>query len=350
MASETFLATFGLIGLRLVELNGIDSRRFAQQMGIASIAIPDAKTRLPSALLDSAFERAAELIPDPAFALRAAECWHPSNLGPLGYAWLSSGSLRTALKRMARFTRIIGQRKSSRSSDESGGLRFTYDHGRGDTLIGYIMADFDLSLVFSMCRTNYGDTFALDVVTLRRPTPANSRPYEAFFGCPVEFGAIADSFLLSKHIADKPLPTSNHELATTFDAILSKQLLELGSGDLLTRCKAWLLQELTSGEPSEIDLAHAMGLSSRTLQRKLAEQELTYRNVLESTRYDLALRYLDDPSKTVTDITFLLGFSEQSAFTRAFKRWSGKAPTAYRSEQLSGLSTGVSSPSSTAIP
>jgi AraC-like DNA-binding protein len=333
MASETFLASFGLIGLRLLELYGIDSRRFAMQMGIASIEIPDARTRLPSALLDGAFERAAELIPDPAFALRAAECWHPSHLGPLGYAWLSSSSLRTALKRMARFTHIIGQRMFSRNSDEPGGLRFTYDHGRGDTQIGHIMADFDLSLVVSMCRINYGPDLAPDAVTLRRPTPANVRPYEEFFGCPVEFGASIDSLLLARHVADKPLPTSNHELATTFDAILSKQLVELGSGDLLTRCKAWLLQELTSGEPSEIDLARAMGLSSRTLQRKLAERDMTYRSVLEAVRYDLAMRYLDDPNKTVTDITFLLGFSEQSAFTRAFKRWSGSAPTAYRAER-----------------
>ena len=77
-----------------------------------------------------------------------------------------------------------------------------------------------------------------------------------------------------------------------------------------------------------------MGLSSRTLQRKLAEYDVTYRSVLEAVRYDLAMRYLDDPSKTVTDITFLLGFSEQSAFSRAFKRWNGKAPTSYRESCL----------------
>jgi AraC-like DNA-binding protein len=333
MPSETFLASFGLIGLRLVELHGVDARRFAEQMGIASIDVPAPCSRLPSSLLDSAFERAAGLITDPAFALRAAECWHPSHLGTLGYAWLSSGSLRTALKRMARFTRILGQRKSSRCADEADGLRFIYDHGRGDTPVGHIMADFDLSLIASMCRTNYGPDLPLEAVTLRRPAPADRQPHERFFACPVRFGASEDSLLFARPVVDKLLPTSNHELATTFDAILSKQLGELDGADLASRCKAWLLQELTSGEPSESDLARAMGLSSRTLQRKLAEQGMSYRSVLESTRYELALRYLDDPDKTVTDITFLLGFSEQSAFTRAFKRWNGKAPSAYRAGQ-----------------
>lgn len=334
MASETFLASFGLIGLRLVELHGIDPQRFAQQVGISSIEIPDAKTRLPSALLDQAFARAAELIPDPAFALRAAECWHPSNLGTLGYGWLSGGSLRTALKRMARYTKIIGQRMSSRCADDPIGLRFIYNHGRGDTLAGHVMADFGLSLIVSMCRTNFGPSLAPELVTLRRPAPADTRPYEEFFGSPVMFGAVDDSFVLAQQIADKPLPTSNHELATTFDAILMAQLAEISTDDLVARCKAYLLQELTTGEPAEGELARALGLSRRTLQRKLADLDLTYKGVLAKTRYELALRYLDDPSKSVTDITFLLGFSEQSAFTRAFKRWSGKAPTSYRESCL----------------
>jgi len=94
------------------------------------------------------------------------------------------------------------------------------------------------------------------------------------------------------------------------------------------------LQQLTSGEPSEHDLASALGMSRRTLQRRLGDLGQTYKGVVDGTRYELALRYLDDPERSVTDITFLLGFSEQSAFTRAFKRWSGKAPTAYRAGHL----------------
>jgi hypothetical protein len=97
MAKETFLATFGLIGLRLVEKYGIDPQRFSQAVGVGSMEGPHPKARLPSSLLDRAFEKAVSLISDPAFALHAAECWHPSHLGTLGYAWLSSGSLRTAL-------------------------------------------------------------------------------------------------------------------------------------------------------------------------------------------------------------------------------------------------------------
>ena len=333
MASETFLASFGLIGLSLVELHGIDPQRFAQQVGIATIEIPDAKTRLPSALLDKAFAQAVELIPDPAFALRSAECWHPSNLGTLGYAWLSSGSLRTALKRMARYSRVIGQKMSARCEEDDQGLRFTYDHGRGDTAIGHAMADYALALIVDMCRTNFGPTLTFQSVTLRRPTPKNQSPISSSLpALSVSGQAVTASFWSGISQTDRwrvqitslPRPSMPSSPA---------QLAEISNGDLVARCKAYLLKELTSGEPSEEELARALGLSRRTLQRKLGDLGLTYKGVLEKTRYDLALRYLDDPSKTVTDITFLLGFSEQSAFTRAFKRWSGKAPTTYRLDQ-----------------
>lgn len=335
MANETFLATFGLIGLRLLEKYGIDPQHFSQQVGIATLGSPLPRTRLPSALLDRAFGRAASLIDDPAFALRASECWHPSHLGTLGYAWLSSSSLRKALNRFTRFNRIIGQRKSSRCEDQPDGLHFIYDHGRGNTPVGHLMADFDLSLIVSMCRMNYCWPMAPERVMLRRPAPADRHPYDACFGCNVEFGAAADSIILSPAVADRPLPTSNHELAITFDAILKKQLEELVSADLIGRCKTLLLQELTSGEPSDANLAKALCMSNRTLQRKLAELGTSYRDLLMSVRYELALRYLDDSGKSITDITFLLGFSEQSAFTRAFKRWNGQSPTAYReSRQL----------------
>jgi AraC-like DNA-binding protein len=330
LASETFLASFGLIGLRLVELHGIDPAAFASRLGLDPARPPGAGTRLPSSLLDRAFAGAIALIPDPAFALRAGECWHPSHLGTVGYAWLSSGSLQTALKRLARYIRIIGQRMSSRVVEGGDTLRYVHVTGRGDTAVGYAMADFHLALVISMCRSNWGPALLPERVTLRRPAPADPAPWQACFGCPVEFAAAEDAFSLHRQVASWPLATANHAFAVTCDALLQQQLAELRRDDLESCCRAWLLEQLTSGEPSEEDLAAAMGMSVRSLQRRLGAAGASYRALLERTRYELALRYLDDPAKSVTEITFLLGFSEQSAFSRAFKRWHGQAPSAWR--------------------
>lgn len=327
---EATLATIWLILSRLVELHGIDPQRFLRELGVAPETLRDVTARLPAHLADVAVEKASAQIPDPAFALRAAQCWHPSNLGTMGYAWLSSRTLHTGLKRMERFGRILGSRATYRCVEEPAGVRFAIDHGRGNTPLGYVIADFSLSIIVELCRTNFGSKLNPVAVDLRRPLPADPQPWRQFFGCAVQFGAAEDSFLLDLETADAPLPSANIPLANTFDAILTEQLASFFQDDLVSRCKAYLLRELTSGLPTAHELASALGLSHRSLQRKLHELGLTYRYVLDETRHELARRYLDDPGKSVTEIAFLLGFSEQSAFTRGFRRWSGMAPTAYR--------------------
>ncbi|MGH8765739.1 MAG: helix-turn-helix transcriptional regulator, partial [Burkholderiales bacterium] len=85
------------------------------------------------------------------------------------------------------------------------------------------------------------------------------------------------------------------------------------------------------------DIAKTLHMSRRTLQRKLAEADLTYQQLVDQTRRDLALRYIEDAGKSLTEITFLLGFSGQSAFTRAFRRWTGESPTVFRDKRLRRL-------------
>ena len=130
------------------------------------------------------------------------------------------------------------------------------------------------------------------------------------------------------------LPIANRQLAATLDAILTRQLADLDRSNVAARCKAVLLEPLASGESPEGDIAKELHMSRRTLQRKLADADLTYQQLVDDTRHDLALRYLEDPGKSITEITFLLGFSGQSAFTRAFRRWTGKSPTDYRAMGL----------------
>lgn len=327
---ESTLATVWLIVLRLVELHGIEPQGFIREIGVDPQTLRDVRARLPSRLADIAFTRAAAQIPDPAFGLRAAECWHPSNLGTMGYAWLSSRTLHTGLKRMERFARILGNRFTYHCIDEMNGVRFVYDHGRGDAPIGHAMTDFTFAILLDMCRTNFGGKLNPSALALRRPQPADPQPWREMFGCEVQFGAARDSFLLDHETVDTPLPSANIPLANTFDGILTEQLANFFDDDIVSRCKTHILQQLTSGAPAAQDVATALSLSQRTLQRRLGELKLTYQGVLDETRHELARRYLDDASKSVTEITFLLGFSEQSAFTRAFKRWSGMSPSTYR--------------------
>ena len=327
---ETFLATTGQIFLRLLEMYGIDANKFVRDGGYAPEVFRDPSARLPSSAVDVAARAAAERISDPAFALRAARCWHPSNLGAFGHAWLASSTLRTGLQRLVRYGRILGEKAKYRLEDTGKGLRIVFDHGRKNLVLGALGTDYALSILMDMCRMNFGAALRPLEVTLRRAKPADPLPWEHFYGSRVHFGAARDSFLLSRRDVDEVLPISNRQIAVTLDAILAKQLAELDRSNVAARCKAVLLERMASGESPEGDIAKVLHMSRRTLQRKLADADLTYQQLVDDTRHDLALRYLEDPGKSITEITFLLGFSGQSAFTRAFRRWTGKSPSDYR--------------------
>lgn len=327
---DTGLASLGQILRRLLELHGIDADAIARECGIALNRIPEPTERVEIDRGDALIRRAADLIANPAFGLAAARCWHPANLGVLGHAWLSSSTLRTGLQRVERYWRIIGERATTRIEDTGQGLKVVYRRKPADPVVTAVVTDIAMSIMVDMCRMNAGAALRPVAVSLRQRAPAQADAYRSFYGCPVRFGAEEDAFVLAARDADRPLPSSNRQLAAIFDRLLAEELGRLDQGDVLARCRASVLEQLPSGEMTEGEMAKRLHMSRRTLQRKLAEAETTYLKLVDDTRRDLALRYLEDPRRTITDITFTLGFSQQSAFTRAFRRWTGVAPTEYR--------------------
>lgn len=129
---------------------------------------------------------------------------------------------------------------------------------------------------------------------------------------------------------DRPLPAPNRELAKANDRILSNFLADLQQEDLTSRVKTAISNELPSGTPSDEIIAKAMFMSARTLRRKLAAEVTSYSQLLDAVRSEFAKQYLADAARPLNEIAFLLGFSELSAFSRVFKRWTGQRPSAFR--------------------
>ena len=323
----------GQVFRQLLELHGLDAIALARDAGLDLGAVPDPGQRLEIARFDALVAAAAARIGDPAFGLKAAECWHPANLGALGYAWLSSSTLRTGLMRLDRYWRILGEAGVGTIVETGDAVRFSYQKTAGDPAVAPIYADVTLAILLAMCRMNAGSDLRPRNVALARNAPADPAVYENFFGCPVRFGAGENTFELATADANRELPTSNKVLAATFDQMLATELARLDKTDVIARCKTVILEQLTSGEVSEEVMSRELHMSQRTLQRKLSEAETTYRQLVDDTRRDLALRYVSDPSRSLTDIAFLVGFSQQSAFTRAFRRWTGRSPSEYRDEK-----------------
>jgi len=331
--TPTSVATLGQIVASVLKMYGLDAQAMFERHGIDPALLSNPNARIPSRTWDSLARDAAAHIADPAFGLLAARCWHPSNLGALGYAWLTSSTLRTGLGRVVRYWRLLGEASSTRLEESSAGLKIVLARQAPDPVSSAVTVDFVVSLLVDMCRMNAGSSLRPVAVRLRRMRPKDGEAYRRHFGCVVHFAADEDSITLSRRDADRPLPTSNRQLAATLDRILAEQLAHLDKRDVVARCQARLLDQLSSGEVSEDAMAEQLHMSRRTLQRKLAEADLTYQKLVDDTRRDLAMRHLEDPRHSITDVTFLLGFSQQSAFTRAFRRWTGMSPSAYRAQR-----------------
>jgi hypothetical protein len=246
--SHTSLATVGQIAWRMLELHGLEPAPLFAEQGIGIEILQDPNARIPSQKWDALTRRAAERDPGPGFALVAAKCWHPSNLGALGFAWLSSSTLRTGLQRLIRYWKLLGERSSLHLIDTGTAVKLVVDSGRTDPVISGLVADFQLSLIFSMCQLNYREGLRPLELSMRYVWPGEQQAYERHFECPVVCSAAEDSITLAASDLDKPLPTGNRQIAATLDKVLAEQLAHLDKNNVVARCKASLLEQLCAGE------------------------------------------------------------------------------------------------------
>jgi AraC-like DNA-binding protein len=164
----------------------------------------------------------------------------------------------------------------------------------------------------------------------------------------LQFGAAQTRLVFDCAAIERPLDGGNPELARHNDAIALEYLSQIERDNIQGRVREVLTRRLAHGEPSQEDVAELLNMSARTLQRKLCEVGATYKEILDETRRVLAMAYLSAPRHSVSDVTYLLGFSAGSSFTRAFRRWTGQSPSDWRASVNPGAgrtpSAGASAP------
>lgn len=314
----------------LLEDHGQEPDPLFRKAGIDPAWLKNPKARLPVAACNIAWLRASSRITDPCFGVKAGEHWHPSMFGALGYAWLASTSLREALGRLARYTDLVLERGAVEVSDGSGGdVTVTLSY-QGSPFTLPALADATLSILLRLCRLNAGDALNPKRITLFHSAPSNAGSYFSYFRCPVEFDAERDSLTLDKKVVDEPLPTANPHLAHLNDQEIIRYLAGLDRNRIVDRARATIIEQLASGRVSGETVARALHVSVRTLNRQLQGEGTSFKSLLDDTRCKLAGTYLSDEHISLTQIAFMLGFSEPSAFTRAYRRWTGQPPSAAR--------------------
>ncbi len=325
MTPTNLLATKGILW-KIIESYGHDPVPVFARVGLTQDMLLQQGARIPLKTLDQLWEEVTALIKDPCLGLRAAEFWHPSHFNALGYAWLASSTLREALNRLYRYIQVLSQDLDIHLEDSAEGLTFTLS----DSLEHAVRMDFGMAMIMAMCRLNFGPNLKPVAVRFIHPEPFCGDQYFAFFKGPVYFDAARDSLTLATKDVDQRLPGGNMHLAEINDRIIIRYLATLSNDDIVHRAQTAIIDLLPSGLVSDEKVARKLNLSVRSLQRKLQQCGTSFRKLLDRTREELARQYICDRGVDLTEIAFLLGFSEHSAFSRAFKRWTGRTPSDLR--------------------
>lgn len=326
----SFLASTSQVLWRILESEGIDPREVFSASGLDRRLWQKPDSRFADSDLDRAWAAAVKLTGDPCLGLKAAEHLNPASLHAFGFAWLASDSLHDGLSRMVRFVDLISDGLSLQLSLSDNQCRFSIERA---TLKPTAMAsrlDSIWAGLITLCRTLVTPDLSPMSVTLSRPKPDCAANYFALFRAPVEFSAVKDSMVFDREIAERPLPAANRALAHANDQVISDYLERFKATDLPGQVRTRMIELLPTGNFSETQLAHALNISSRTLQRKLADAGTSYSALLDEARQDLALRFIGEQRYSIKETSYLLGFSEPGNFSRAFRRWTGEAPSRYR--------------------
>jgi AraC-like DNA-binding protein len=225
--------------------------------------------------------------------------------------------------------RIVSEEIEIASHDVAGSfvLSFAIDRPSDDPVS---RDDATMAVLWRMCQLIHGLGLVLEKVRFEHHAPADSSHYFSVFQCPVEFSARDNALVLPAEAADRPLSGANEQLARMNDHIVVQYLASRDKEDVVNRVRACILEGIADGRATEEGAAEALHTSTRHLNRKLGEQGTSFKRLLNEVRQELAEKYIADPTLSLTEISFLLGFSEASSFSRAFKRWTGQSPSEAR--------------------
>ena len=323
----------GLSRLAIARLQGagVPVVPLLRRVGLTPEVIADPEERLSVRSQVALLDEAAIALKDDRLGFTLARDFEPRELGLLYYVMASSPTLGDALKRVARYSRITNEalvvryREGNRliiSLSYSGVPRHSERH----------QIEFCMFAVLRICRVLTGQNLVPQHFSIAHYRSEGTAEMSRFVGTKVEFGADTDEIALNSNARELPLIHSDSYLNDLLLKYCEAALVDRRGNvsQLRTRVENAISSLLPHGRVLVEEVARSLGMSERTLARKLSDEGLNFTEILQQLRRDLAVRYLDDRKLHVSKIAWLLGFHEVSAFTHAFKRWTGKTPSEIR--------------------
>jgi AraC-like DNA-binding protein len=307
-----------------------------QRAGLSERDFDEAPHRISATAQSIFLERAAEGLDDSAFGLHLAEQVDPRDAGILFYVASGAKNLREALTLFARYFRIVNEAVRLKLSEMSRGLVVEV------SFVGLPRHDirqnveFGIAVILRALREIAGRKVCPSRVAFSHSRNSHLREFERFYLCPVDFGAPSDLLEFSNDVLAIPLITADTKLVGALQPFceMAAKERETAIGTLRSRVENEVQKLLPHGKAQKDNIAKALAMGPRTLSRRLADEGTTYEKVVDELRRSLALQYIREPDMPVSQIAWLVGYEGSTSFNHAFLRWTGRSPTAARTEKL----------------
>jgi len=271
----------------------------------------------------------ASLSHPPDIGVRLVESTETGVYPPSMLAAFYARDYRDGLQRVARFKRLCTPEKLV-LFEADGECVITNEWLFATRPPPAIFVDLAFAALLELGRRASGRRIVPRRLELARP-PAQEGAWERYFGCPIRYGADRDALVISAADLDLPFPGHNPEMLAILTPALAASLGELEADSSFSeQIKVVIKRRMASGRPEISDIAHELGVSERTLQRRVTDEGSTFRQLLSEARRELSRQLLGDPDADIEEVAYLLGYQDTGSFYRAFRDWEGVTPGRWR--------------------
>ena len=310
----------------------LDKCALLESVGVNADAPVDPRVMVADADYYEFFERVARADRHGvSLPLRVGASMRSDDYGAFGLAWKSALNLRGSCERAERYARVLTSVSAYEVCEAEEGV-YMHLHRAGERRLGLRLSNEATiaSIAAISQEVSTGDFRAL-AVYFKHEGPGSTAAHERHFGCPVHFGADRDALLVAHESMRAPNRLGDPSIVRFFDTHLDEELAKFDDdASLERRVRIQISQSLSEGVPSVSAVARRFDMSGRTLQRRLSDRGYSFQTLVDESRRELAERLLRETEYPLAEVAFLTGFSEQSAFNRAFKRWAGQTPRSWR--------------------
>ena len=327
----TLASLTGLLATTLRVEYGIDPTPLFSRAGIPVIATGSPQQRYPLSKIRKLWSLCSEVTGDETIGLKTGTYATPPHFYAFGFSWMASSTLLGAMQRLTRYFRLMSTASVVIELTEAAdGYALSADFPEDSKCPPKEGIDCGMTALLTLCDIVAEKEIRPTHVKLTCPAAVHPEEYRQALRAPIEFNAPIGTFYFSRDTFLELLPHGAPDVAKATDRIAESYIESLDPHKVASQVRQLLISLLPSGRADQELVSKRLNRSASSLQRQLAEEGLTYRGVLDSTRRSLAEDYLSDGKYSQAQIAYMLGFSDQSNFSRAFRRWTTMSPKQFQ--------------------